>query len=115
MLLKHDYLIFSILSCRCIKEKLLETGFIEKMRTIWGNKEVSQTFFNNSLYSRKYDLIRFTPTIGNAAFRIFMTLQKADFTKFLAGFRLLPTISHLATLKQNQSGLQVLFLPTLFY
>ena len=40
---------------------LLEIGFIEDMRTTLGNKEVPQTFFHNSFYSRKYNLIRLTP------------------------------------------------------
>ena len=31
------------------------------MRTIFGNKEISQTFFHNSSYSQKYDLIRLIP------------------------------------------------------
>ena len=43
-----------------IKEILLEIGFIEEIRTTWGNEEVPQNFFHNSLYSRKYDLIRMT-------------------------------------------------------
>ena len=37
---------------------MLEIGFIEQMRTTWGNKKVSQTFFHNSPYSRKYNIIR---------------------------------------------------------
>ena len=41
-----------------VKEILLEMGFIEEMRTIWGDKEVPETFFHNFLYLRKYDLIR---------------------------------------------------------
>ena len=45
--------------CIFFKEILLEIGFIEEMRTIWGNKEVPQTFFHNFLYLRKYDLISF--------------------------------------------------------
>ena len=44
-----------------VKEILLEIGFIEEMRTIWGNKEVPQTFFHNFLYLRKYNLICLTP------------------------------------------------------
>ena len=28
-----------------VKEMLLEIGFIEEMRTTWGNKKVPQTFF----------------------------------------------------------------------
>ena len=44
-----------------LKEILLETGFIEEMRTTWANKQVPQPFFLNFLYSQKYDLIRLTP------------------------------------------------------
>ena len=45
-----------------VEEILLEIGcFIEEIRTTWGDKEVPQTFFHNSLYLRKYDLIRLTP------------------------------------------------------
>ena len=40
-----------------LEEILLEIGFIEEMRTTWGYKEVPQTFFHNSPYLRKYDLI----------------------------------------------------------
>ena len=42
------------------KEIPLEIGFIEKIRTTWGNKEVPQIFLHNSLYLQKYDLIRLT-------------------------------------------------------
>ena len=42
------------------KEILLEIGFIEEMRTTSGNEEVPQTFFHNSLYLQKYDLIHWT-------------------------------------------------------
>ena len=44
-----------------LKEILLKIGFIEEMRTTWGNEAVSQTFFHNSPYSRKYDFIGLTP------------------------------------------------------
>ena len=44
-----------------VKEILLEIAFSEEMRASWGNKVVPQTFFHNSFYSRKYDLIRLTP------------------------------------------------------
>ena len=40
------------------QELLLEIGFIEETRTARGNKEVPQTFFHNSLYSRKYDFTK---------------------------------------------------------
>ena len=40
---------------------LIEIGFIEEMRTNWGNKEVPQIFFHDSFYSRKNDLIRLNP------------------------------------------------------
>ena len=43
------------------EEILVEISFIEKMRTTWGTKEVPQTFFHNSFYSPKYDLIRLIP------------------------------------------------------
>ena len=49
---------------------MLEIGFIEEMRTTWDNKELPQTFFHSSLYSRKYDFIRLTPYH-------FVTSQKA--------------------------------------
>ena len=58
------------------KEVLLEIGFIEEIRTTCGNKEMPQTFFHNCSYSRKYVLIRLTPTIGKYVFRIFVTSQK---------------------------------------
>ena len=58
-------------------EILLKIGFIEEMRTIWGNKEVPQTFFQNFLYLRKYDLIRLTPYHCQPRIRNFVTLQKA--------------------------------------
>ena len=41
-----------------IKEILLEIAFIEETRGTGGNKEMPQTFFHNSFYSQKYDLIR---------------------------------------------------------
>ena len=41
-------------------EKLLEIGFIEEMRTTRDNKEVLQTFFHDSPYLRKCDLICLT-------------------------------------------------------
>ena len=34
---------------KSFKERLLEIGFIEKMRTTWGKKEVPQIFLPNSL------------------------------------------------------------------
>ena len=40
---------------------MFEIGFIEEMRTTWGNKEVPQTFFHNFHNSQKYDLICLTP------------------------------------------------------
>ena len=43
-----------------VKEIRLKIGFIEEMRTIWGKKEMPQTFFHNFLYLRKYDFIRLT-------------------------------------------------------
>ena len=52
------YCIFSNCNDRIfIKEILLEIGFIDKMRTTWGNKEAPHTFFHNFLCLRKYDLI----------------------------------------------------------
>ena len=64
---------------RYCQEILFEIGYIEEMRTTCGNKEVLQTFSTipNSSYSRKYVLIRLTSTIGNPAFRNFLTSQKA--------------------------------------
>ena len=44
-----------------LKEILLEIGFIEEMRTTWGNNEVPQVFLPNSLYSREYYFLRFDP------------------------------------------------------
>ena len=44
-----------------LKEILLEIGFVEEMRSTWGNKEVPQTFSPNTPYSRKYVLICCTP------------------------------------------------------
>ena len=44
-----------------IKELLFEIGLIEEMRTTWSNKEEPVSFFVNSLYSPKYDLIPLTP------------------------------------------------------
>ena len=43
------------------KDILLEIGLIEEMRTTGGNKEVRKIFLPNSLYSRKYYLLRLTP------------------------------------------------------
>ena len=43
-----------------LKEILLEIGFVEEMRTTWGNEEVPQTFSHNFPYSRKYLLIHLT-------------------------------------------------------
>ena len=56
---------------------LLEIGFIEEMRTIWGKKEVPQSFFRNFLYLRKYDLIRLTPNYRQSCIRNFVKLQMA--------------------------------------
>ena len=61
---------------RPILQILLEIAFIEEMRTTWGNKEVPQTFFYNSPYSRKYELIRLTPYHWQPC-----TLQFFDITK----------------------------------
>ena len=44
-----------------LKEIQLEIGLIEEMRTIWENKEVPQTFFQNPLHSQKYVLHCLTP------------------------------------------------------
>ena len=60
-----------------VKEILLEIDFIKEMRTIWGNKEVPQTFFHNFLYLRKYDVIRLTTHDCQPCIRNFVTLQKA--------------------------------------
>ena len=60
-----------------VEEILLEIGFVEEMRTIWGNKKVPQTFFHNFLYLRKYDLIRLTPYDCKPCIRNVVTLQKA--------------------------------------
>ena len=49
-----------IISILFHKQIMLESGFIEEMRTTLGNKEAIQTFFHNSPYSQKYDLIRLT-------------------------------------------------------
>ena len=42
-----NYLVF-------VEDIPLEIGFIEEVRTIWGNKEVPQTFSHTILYLRKY-------------------------------------------------------------
>ena len=65
-------------SPKCLREILLEIGFNDEMRTTQGNKEMRQTFFHNSLYSLKYDLICRLRTTGNPAFRNFVTSQKAN-------------------------------------
>ena len=57
-----------------VKEILLEN---EEKRTIWGNRELPQTFFHDFLYLRKYDLIRLTPYHCQPCIRNFVTLQKA--------------------------------------
>ena len=59
-----------------VKEMLHEIGFIEEMRTIWGNKEVPQTFFPQFPLFAKYDLIRLTPYHCQPCIRNFVTLQK---------------------------------------
>ena len=40
-----------------VKEILLEIGFIEKMRTTYGNKKVYQTLFHYSHYAKAAKLI----------------------------------------------------------
>ena len=49
-----------------MKEILREIGFIEEMRTAWGSKEVSHTFFQNSTspypkFFSKLAKVRFIP------------------------------------------------------
>ena len=44
-----------------VKEILLEIGFIQEMRTTWGNKEAPQTFSHNFISLQKHNLIRLTP------------------------------------------------------
>ena len=60
---------------------LLKIVFIKEMRTTRGDKEVPQTFFHNSLYFWICDLNHLLHTVGNPAFRNFMTSQKAEFCK----------------------------------
>ena len=57
-----------------VNEMLLEIGLFEEMRTIWGNKEVPQTFSHNFLYLRKCDLIHLTPYHCQSCIRNFVTL-----------------------------------------
>ena len=65
-------------------EILLDIGFIEEMRTTWGDEEVTLTFLS---LSAKTDLIRLTAyTIGNPWFQSVMTPEKDEFVKFLAEF-----------------------------
>ena len=44
-----------------LKKILFKIGFIEETRITLDNQEVPQTFFYNSHYSWKYDVIRLTP------------------------------------------------------
>ena len=46
--------VLGVLNFWLFKEIQLDIGFIEERRTTWGNKEVPQTFFYYSPYSRKY-------------------------------------------------------------
>ena len=66
-----------------VKEVLHDFGFIEEMRTIWGNKEVPQIFFHNILYLRNYNLIHLIPYHCQPCIRNFVTLQKVILQKFL--------------------------------
>ena len=63
---------------------LLEIGFIEEKSITLGNKEVPQTFFRNSPYSRKHDFIRLTPYNWQPCISQVCTSQKTDFAKILA-------------------------------
>ena len=56
------------------KELLLEIGYIEQMRTTRGNKEVPQTLFDYTFCPQKYFQSVRLRTIGNPAFRNFVTL-----------------------------------------
>ena len=61
-----------------IKETLLEIGYIEELRTTWGNKEMLQTFFHNFLIRENTNQsvwLRWQPC--NPAFRNFVASQKA--------------------------------------
>ena len=65
---------------------MLEIGFMKEMRTTWGTKEVPQTMFYYFSIPRKWILSIWLCTIGNLAFRTFVTLEKDDFKKFLADY-----------------------------
>ena len=80
MLFRFGSLIFALVKCS-LKNYCLKSLFL--MRFTGGNKKVPQTFSHNSLYSRKYDLIRLNPRRWQPAFRNFVTSQKANFAKFL--------------------------------
>ena len=62
-----------------LKQTLLEIGFSEEMRTTCGNKDVPQPFFAIPLIRENTIKSVRLRTIGNPAFRNFMTSQKADF------------------------------------
>ena len=66
-----------------VKEILLEIGFIKEIRTIWGNKEVPQTFFRDFLCLWKYDLFVWLRTIVNPAFAILWHYKRHNFAKIL--------------------------------
>ena len=52
----------TFLQLKIHEEILLEIAFTEEMRTTWANRKVHQTFFHDSFYLRKYDLIRLSPS-----------------------------------------------------
>ena len=58
------------------------------MRTFWGNKEVLQIFFTVPFIRENAIWSFWLRTIGNPAFRNFVTSQKADF-KHLTESRLI--------------------------
>ena len=78
------------------------------MRTTRGNKEVPQTFFNNSPYLRKYVSIRLTPyhlqpsisqfcditkdllLISTGSLSLQVTVAVAKFSDLVTGYSLLP-------------------------
>ena len=60
---------------------LLEISFIEEIKTTWGNKEVSQTFFHNFSYSRKFNLVRLALPYATLQFAILWHHKRHNFQK----------------------------------
>ena len=96
-----------------VKEILLEIGFVEELRITWGNKELPQTFFHNTVYLQIYDLIHLTPYHWQPCILQYCGITNTGFSK-ISGKHYCKLLITIAALKQHQSGQPVPFLSTLF-